>query len=171
MEFLLGGDPFLPQKVGDGLLKNLPGGGGIFQGRFLPLAAQFFQKLQNFKGSLLADGGGFPAAVIGEGKAGFGMEPHPRREHGPDGIEKGAEIPLPQKSRQPKLVFGNQGFVVQHPLNGLQPLFLSRLHGKDDALRRLVSSAEGNLHPMAGQHSHSLWNAIGIGLVNGKNSR
>ena len=99
------------------------------------------------------------------------MEPCPRREHGADGIEKGAEIPLPQKARQEQLAPGEHGRVIQHPRHTFQPRPVPRFHGKDDALGHLVGAAEGQLNPMAGLQLHSLRDAVGIGLVNGKHSR
>ena len=170
-ELLLRGDPFFPEEIGNRLLKNRTGSHGCFQRVFLRRTAQLFQPPQNRGGPFLADGGRLPAALIGEGESRLGVEPRPRREHGPNGVKKGAEIPLPQKGRQAELVGGEQGFVVQHPLDRLQPRFLPRLYGKDDPFRSLVGPPEGNLDPVAGPQLHPLRDAVGIGLVNGKNSR
>ena len=48
----------------------------------------------------LADGLPCPALAFGQGEALDGAEPQRRGEHGTDGIEKGAEVPLPEKGRQ-----------------------------------------------------------------------
>ena len=171
LKLLLGGDPFFLQQIADGLLEHCPGRHGFFQHRFLRRCAQGFQKLQNGSSPLLADGGRLPAAVLGEGKTGFGVEPHPRRKHGPDGIKKGAEIPLPQEGCQTKLVGREQGLVVQHPLNGFQPFLLPRHNRQDNALGCLVGPPEADLDPVTGLQLHFPGNTVGIGLVNGKNSR
>ena len=170
-EVLLGGDPFLAQQIFQRGGENLVRGGSRVEGLLLGFSPQGFQQLQNVPGPLLADGGGGPAAVGGEGKGDLGVEPRPCREHGPGGVKIGAEIPLPQKGGQLELAAGEHGRIVQHPCDLLQPRFVSRFHGKDDALAHFVGPAEGQLDPVAGQQLHSLRDAVGIGLVNGKNSR
>ena len=141
------------------------------EGLLLRLAPQAFQQPKHGQCPLLADGGSAPAFVPGEGKADLGMEPGPRREHGPNGIIKGAEIPLPEEGGQTKLMGGEHGRIVQKPGHGLELGFVPGLYGQDDALGHFVPPAKGDLHPVAGQKRHICRNSIGIGLVNGENRR
>ena len=138
---------------------------------FLRFRTQCLQQQKNLLRPGLSDDGGFPACVLRQGEAHSGVKPCPRREHGAGGIKKGTEVPLPQEGGKLELGWSQHRGIIQSAANRLELRFISRFHRKHNAIAQLVSSPEGNLHPHSRQERHLLWNAVGVGLVNGKNRR
>ena len=102
--FRFGGYPLLPRKIGDHAGKGLLVRNQSTQSGFLRRAAQTFQQRKHLRRAVFPDGLFLPGAVSGEGNPFPRLKPQPRREHDPEALVKGAEIPLPQKCRQPQLM-------------------------------------------------------------------
>ena len=164
----LRGHPLFPGQVGQHLRKSVLIGNQIPQSVLLRLPAQILQQFQHCPGIFLAEGLSLPAPVLRQGNRQLGAKPQSRREHHPDGVKKGAEIPLPQKSRQPKLAFGEHGFLVQTAFDGFQLVRAALLHRQDDSLRAFVGPSEGQHDPLPRPDGKVLGNIVGIGLVYGK---
>ena len=160
----LAGDPLLLTKVAKHLPQGVLVGDEIPQRFLLGGAAQVFQQLQELFRPLLTDGLVLPAPILRQRDGEPGSEPESRREHYPNGIEKGTEIPLPEEGRQPQLGLGKD----RAAFHRLQLVLTARLHSQDNSLRAPVGATEGNHHPLTGGKGHILGNPIGIGLVNGK---
>ena len=165
--FRFGGYPLFPREIRNHAGKGFLVGNQGAQGGFLRLTTQIFQQRKHLRRAVLADGFFLPGAVGGEGNPFPRLKPQPRREHDPEALVKGAEIPLPQKCRQPQLMLRQNRRFVQAPLHGFQLFLAACLHSENHALDALVGAAEGQLHPLTGLQGHSLGDFVGIGLVNG----
>ena len=165
--FRFGGYPLFPREIRNHAGKGFLVGNQGAQGGFLRLTTQIFQQRKHLRRAVLADGFFLPGAVAGEGNPFPRLKPQPRREHDPEALVKGAEIPLPQKCRQPQLMLRQNRCFVQASLHGFQLFLVAHLHGENHALGALVGAAEGQLHPLTGLQGHSLGDFVGIGLVNG----
>ena len=99
----LSGDPFLPREIPEGILQGFPRQSQGLQLRLLGPAAQLLHQAQNLGSAGFADGFFLPLPVFGEGIHRLGVKPQSRGQDGPAGVVKGAEIPLPEESRQPQL--------------------------------------------------------------------
>ena len=165
--FRLGGYPLLPGEIGNHAGQGLLVRNQSTQSGFLRRAAQTFQQRKHLRRAVFPDGLFLPGAVVGEGNPFPRLKPQSRREHDPEALIEGAEIPLPQKCRQPQLMLRQNRRFIQTPLHGFQLFLAARLHGENHALGALVGAAEGQLHPLAGLQGHPLGDFVGIGLVNG----
>ena len=164
----MGTDPLFPGQVGNGIVERLLIGNQIPQSGFRSLTAQILQKLQQVLSMFFSYGLLFPAAVLCQADSLPGLKPQSCRKHGADGIVKGAEVPLPDESRQPQLPLRQDRCLVQASFDRLQACFLSRFHTQDNALGAFVGTSEGQLDPHARQNRHVLRDTVGIGPVNGK---
>ena len=98
-------------------------------------------------------------------------EPEPRGQDGAHGVVEGAEIALTQEARQMQHALGQDGRFVQGDVDGFETGLVALLQGKDHALGAAVAGPEGQAHPHAGTHVHSLRDAIAVGLVDGIDCR
>ena len=166
-EFLLCLDPLFPDKVAKDLSALVLLRDHSAKRR-LPAPAALIPKIdQDLLCPLLADGGSFPAPVLGKAHGLLLPKPVSRRKDGPDGIVEGAEVPLPEKGRQPKLGVAQQRLRFQDPFYIFQSLPVPFLQGKDQSLGAGISKAEGHGDPLAQAQGKALGHPVGIGLVHG----